>query len=90
MVIITHITFDSDILILSYDNAEDIMHCSINVKIIVDYIKNNNMTKTAFCKTCKISVSTLNRVLAGENVKLISLAKIAKAINIQLYKLFLP
>lgn len=65
------------------------MHCLINVKIIFDYIKNNKMTKTEFCKKCKTSVSTFNRIVAEKNAKLISLYRIAKTINIHICKLFL-
>lgn len=55
----------------------------INVKIIEDYIKNNNLSKTKFCKMCGISLYNLNKILKNDlTVKIIPLLKVIKYIDI--------
>lgn len=62
---------------------------TIKTELITNFIKENNLSKAAFCKLCKISTGTLNRVLADNNALRISaLFKIAKAIKIKLHELF--
>lgn len=36
-------------------------------EVIMQYIKEHNLTKKEFCKLCNIGKSTLYRVLKGEN-----------------------
>lgn len=61
----------------------------IKAELITVFMKTNKLTKTAFCKLCKISLSTLNSILANtENLKITALFKIARVINLQIYELF--
>ena len=41
------------------------MNYRFNYEVIIDYIKEHGLNKTQFCKLCNISISTLNKMLAG-------------------------
>ena len=57
--------------------------------LIFRYLKENNLSKSKFCKLCKISPSTLNKILScKENLKMKSIFKIAKQLNIKIHNLF--
>lgn len=60
----------------------------LNVEIIEEYILNNGLTKRSFCEQCKISISTLYRILRKKQCYLISLFKIARTMQIEIYCLF--
>ena len=61
----------------------------IKSELIKNYMKVNNLSKTAFCKQCKISTNTYNKVINGEPPYYISgLFKIAKNINKELFEMF--
>lgn len=60
----------------------------VNKKVIENYIKNNNLSKSKFCKLCKISYSTLTRILNDENFYLSAIFKIARVMSTQVYNLF--
>ena len=61
----------------------------INIEIIEKYMLKNRISKTKFCKMCKISPSTLNKIMTGyDNFRIIALFKIAKVIKIQVYQMF--
>ena len=47
----------------------------LNVEIIEEYIRNNGLTKRSFCEQCKISISTLYRILRKKQCYLIFLNK---------------
>ncbi len=65
------------------------MKTKIKIKLIENYIKENRLSKNKFCKICKISLSTLNKILANKNnFKLIALFRIAKVIKIEIYQMF--
>ena len=54
----------------------------INEELISNFIKNNKLTKTKFCKISKISLKTFYKVLDGNyNVDVKVLFKIAKAMQ---------
>lgn len=59
-----------------------------DLKLIKKFIKENNLTKKAFCEMCHISVSRLNRVFLGKNVYISVYFKIAKVLDIPVYKIF--
>ena len=60
-----------------------------NVKLIEDFMKENNLSKTKFCKLCKVSPSVLNKILKNkDNFYPIALCRIAKFINVPLHKMF--
>ncbi len=61
--------------------------CNSVVKKISEYIKNNCITESLFCKTCNISKQTINRLKNGCNVRFVTLIKIAKTMEISLITL---
>ena len=59
------------------------MEDKVNIKIIQNYIEENNFSKTKFCKITKISPSTYEKSMNGDgkySVK--ALFKIARVINV--------
>ena len=61
----------------------------INIEIIKKYMLENKISKTKFCKMCKISPSTLNKIMTGDdNFRKIAFFKIAKVIKIEVYQMF--
>ena len=61
----------------------------LNIFIITKYIKENKLTIKQFCAICKLSYNTLRKIVkAQKNITTSSLYKIAKTLNIELYKLF--
>ena len=65
------------------------MKNTIKIEIIKNFMIKNKISKTAFCKICKISPSTLNKIMTkGDNFRIIALFKIARVIKIQVYQLF--
>ena len=64
------------------------MEDKLNIKIIEDYIRTNNLTIKDFCKQCNISVSTFYRIIQGKDFNLLSLFRIAKTINLPIHKFF--
>lgn len=65
------------------------MKNTIKVELIENFIKDNNLSKSKFCKMCKISQSTLNKIMTNnENFKIIALFKIARVLKIQVYQMF--
>lgn len=61
----------------------------IKTELITNYLKEHNLSKTKFCKLCKISVSTFNRIMNGKPFYLIALFRIARTIKVDLHQLFL-
>lgn len=53
------------------------MENTINIKLIEQYLQNNNISKKKFCKLCNISYYTLRQVLTGKVASLNTLCKIA-------------
>ena len=59
------------------------------IELITNYMKENNLSKTAFCKQCKISYGVLNKILKDKsNIRLNVFFKIAKVLNIKVYELW--
>lgn len=66
------------------------MSNQMNVQFFYDYLKSNNLSKRAFCKICKISVATFEKILSGtENFKVYALYKISRALNIDISDMIL-
>ena len=57
-------------------------------EIIDNYLIENKISKTRFCKLCGISPYTLKKILNNENYEISALFKIAKVIEIQVYQMF--
>ena len=65
------------------------MKNTIKIEIIEKFMRENKISKTKFCKMCKISSNTLNKIMAkDDNFGIIALFKIAKVIKIQVYQMF--
>lgn len=65
------------------------MSSEIKVEFINNYMTENNLSKTAFCYQCKISNSTLNKILTNDyNFSIIVLFKIARVLNVRIHELF--
>ncbi len=65
------------------------MENKIKIEIIEKFIIENKISKTKFCKMCKISPSTLNKIMTrNDNFRIIALFKIAKVIKIQVNQMF--
>lgn len=55
---------------------------------IIKYLKENNMSKTAFCKLCNISMYTLNELLKGRVlVNAFAGFRVSEVLNINLMEL---
>lgn len=62
------------------------MKNTIKVELIENFIKDNNLSKTKFCEMCKISQSTLNKIMTNsKNFRIIALFKIARVLKIQVF-----
>ena len=57
-----------------YNKSHEVtdMNNELNINLIFDYIKNNNLNKTQFCRQSKISTSTFNRIINGKDFQLIA------------------
>lgn len=65
------------------------MKNKIKSELIENFIKDNNLSKSKFCKMCKISQSTLDKIMtSNENFRIIALFKIARVLKIQVYQMF--
>lgn len=61
----------------------------VDVQLIKEFQEKNRLSKTRFCKTCKISVATLNKIYCGKDFNLIALFKIAKVMGVRVCELFI-
>ena len=65
------------------------MKNEVKTEIIKKFMIENKISKTAFCKMCKISYSTFKNIMANnDNFRILALFKIAKVIKIQVYQMF--
>ena len=61
------------------------MNCYIKDDLIKEYLKKEKLSREQFCKIAGITEPTLRRVENGhENVRLITLIRIAETINVSL------
>ncbi|MFI3167912.1 MAG: hypothetical protein R3Y32_07360 [Bacillota bacterium] len=62
---------------------------TINIQIIEDFLQTNNLSKTQFCKRCKISPQTLKKVMSQNlDFGMLALFKIAHTIGINMHEMF--
>lgn len=60
-----------------------------NSKLIYNYMSENEIGKTAFCRQCKISVSTLNKLLNNDfNVRTVALFRLSRVLKSRINDLF--
>ena len=61
----------------------------IKTELIENFMSEKKLSKVGFCKECKISVATLNKILRNnDNLRIIALFKIAKVMKINISDLF--
>ena len=64
------------------------MKNTIKIELIENFIKENNLSKSKFCEMCKISQSTLNKLITNnENFRIIALFKIARVLKVNFFKM---
>jgi transcriptional regulator with XRE-family HTH domain len=60
-----------------------------NTKLITDYLEKTGISKTKFCKECRISAYTYSRVMAqNAHIGIKQLFRIARRLNIEFHKFF--
>ena len=60
----------------------------IKTEIFEEYMQKHNLTKTAFCELCNISLSTFNKIMANDpNFRITALFKIAKVVKVEVYQM---
>ena len=65
------------------------MENKINIKLIEDFMHENNISKTRFCNMCKISLKLFNKIMANDDgFRIIALFKIARVIKVQVHQMF--
>lgn len=67
---------------------EDIEY-TINIELILNYIKSNNLTNREFCKQCDINESTFYRIMKQNNTDVMPLVKMAKQMNVKVRQILL-
>lgn len=61
----------------------------IKTEIIEHYITENKISKTEFCKRCRIGTQTLKKIYNNDdNFEIIALFKIARIIGVRICDLF--
>lgn len=60
----------------------------INTKLIISYLKDNNLSIRKFCKLCQISSSTYGRIMGKGNCRINAVFKIARVLNIRACQMF--
>ena len=66
----------------------DYMTKYINTQLIENYIKENNLSMTAFCKKSNIGLKTFYKIMLNKNVMSKSLYKVSKFLGIKFNELF--
>ena len=68
--------------------VEVVMNNLINVELILNFIKTKNLSKTKFCKICKISYSTFKKIMGNDDkFGAIALFKIARVLGVNICEL---
>lgn len=60
----------------------------VNTDLIKDYIITHNLSKTKFCKLCKIHPITLKNILENKNFVIKAIFKIANVLDVDICNLF--
>ena len=61
---------------------------NIRTELIYIFIKSRNLTKSEFCRKCKISNSTLNKIMEGEECTKLTIGKIARVLNLRTHQMY--
>lgn len=61
----------------------------IKTEVIENYLKDNKLSKTKFCKMCKISLSTFHKAMSNNlNFGIVAMFKMARVMRVELKELF--
>ena len=61
----------------------------INIELINNYLIENNLSKSMFCKRCGISYITFQKIMSGKtNFRITALIRVAWGIGVEFYQLF--
>ena len=60
----------------------------VKTELIEQYLKENELSKTKFCKICKISPGTLTKIMNNQSVSLVAIYKITRTMGIYLHQIF--
>ena len=64
------------------------MKIKLNINLIENFIKEKKITKTKFCKMCKISYSVYLKIMQNNlKIRLINIIKIANLLDLKIEKL---
>lgn len=69
-------------------NRDTIMEKIVKTELIEEYLRENKLSKAKFCKNCKISPTTLTRILNNQNVSLLAVFRITRVLGIYLNEIF--
>lgn len=59
------------------------MSQKFNVELIENYMIENSLSRTAFCKKCGISIRTLNKIFKGERFRTTVFLKMAPVMGVR-------
>lgn len=69
----------------------DIMSNQINTELIKNYLKENKLSPSAFCKMCKIDYMCYKKIMDGKNnFRIGAIFKISRQLNLYLHQMFIP
>ncbi len=67
------------------------MKSILNIDLINDYIKKNNLTNAGFCKLCNISEETFKLILNDNtDIDLTDLFRISRILGVRICEMFNP
>ena len=65
------------------------MKYRVKTEIITNYLQEHKLSKTAFCKLCGVSLSSLNKLLANNyNMRGTTFVKIVKRLGVKFEDMF--
>ena len=60
-----------------------------NKELILNYLKEHNITEQIFCKICKIPDDTITKIVNNNlDIDVLDIARIVKFLNIPFFKIF--
>jgi len=61
----------------------------IKTELIEDFLKEKEWSKTKFCRQCKISYKTFQKIMSNDyNFDVRALFRVCKIIGVEVYKIF--
>ncbi len=66
------------------------MEKMIKPELIVNYMKEKNISKNQLCKMAHIGLASLNAILNGDHRKILQIMKIAEVMNIRYTEFYYP